>query len=449
MSTDILTAINRSAMTPFQYRSILICTAALMMVGYDVALIPLSMPYIPASFFDSDAQRGLLLGATPIGMALGSFLVAPLADKFGRRGLILGTLLALAVAMAASGLTGDVQQLVVVRAFAGTAIGGVMSCLFVFVQEQSSINRRSFIFGLFTIAFSLGGVLASLASASISVVPGLQWQALFLIGAAASLLITVIAAAALPESVEYLLANEGSNPRTQAKLDQIIARLGNTDIDRLARPTPLQDQHAPAQAWRSILGGGLHTRTLLLWGTIAGCALTYFFLQTWMPQLVTATTGDRLAGSYSGLALNVGTMLGSLALAVLSTRSSPLVFNGLAAAAGAAGMVLLALGFTSMIAVAVLAAFVGACVGLAQAGANALVSALYPATARATAQGWLQSLAFAAGFSAPAAAGLMLSHMPPQVVICLAALPPAASAYAALALRRHVVNSQRRLRAYE
>lgn len=449
MSTDVLTAINQSRMTSFQYRSILICAAALMMVGYDVALVPLSMPYVPVGFFDSDAQRGLLLGATPIGMALGSFFLAPLADKFGRRGLILITLLALVAAMAGSGLVTDVPQLVAVRVFAGTAIGGVMSSLFVFVQEQSSTSRRSFIFGLFTIAFSFGGVLASLASASISAVPGLQWQSLFLVGAAASLLIVVAVAAALPESVDFLLANEGSNPRTQAKLDHIISRLGNADIDRLARPAPAPNQGAPNQAWRSVLGGGMHARTFLLWGTIAGCALTYFFLQTWMPQLVTESTGDRLAGSYSGLALNVGTVLGSLALALLSTRSSPFVFNGLAAAAGALGMLLLAWGFTSIAAGAVLAAFVGACVGLAQAGANAVVSALYPATARATAQGWLQSLGFAAGFTAPAIAGLLLAHIPPQGVICLAAIPPAASACAAWALRRSVERSPRRLQTSE
>jgi MFS family permease len=118
VSTDIITAINQSMMTPFKYGPILICTAALTPKGYDFApKFPSQMPCIPASFFENDAQGGIRLGATPFGMALGSFL----ADKLGRRSLLLGTLLDLVAAMAGTGLVTDVPQLVVVRVITGAA----------------------------------------------------------------------------------------------------------------------------------------------------------------------------------------------------------------------------------------------------------------------------------------------------------------------------------------
>lgn len=436
--TDVLTAMKTSRMTAFQTRTVVLCMSALLIVGYDLSVIALALPYIPDGFFTDDFQRGIVLSAALLGMALGCFFIAPIADRIGRRKLIVTLLFIGALSMLGCALAADASTLMLFRLITGIAAGGMQACLFILVQEQSSEQRRVIVFGVFTMGFPLGALLAAAAAVFLLPLPGFGWQTLFLLGGAATLLVALWSLFALPESVEYLLTRErvrpDTAPRVQKAVDGIVRRLKNPLIDPQARPafTPSAEQDAAGLS--ALFTGGMYRATLLLWLALIGPALAYFFVSTWTPQLVSAALNDPAAGTSIGLYLGFGMVLGSVAIAIMAVRLSAFIFTWVAAVLAAAGVLALSVSFSSPAAAGVVTILVGGFAGIAQAGANSLVPALYPVSVRTTASGWLQGLGFVAGFAAPLLAGALLAIASPDTLFALASLPLLLGAASGLAL---------------
>lgn len=440
MNIDVLTAMKQSKMTFFQIRTVALCMAALLLVGYDLTSIAMALPYVPEGFFESDTQRGLVLSAALLGMTLGCFFIAPIADKIGRRKLIVAMLFLGAIGMLACATVDNAYLLFAARLVTGIASGSMIACLFILVQEQASDQRRATVFGIFTIGFAGGALLSGGTAMLLLPLPGFEWQYMYFIGFAATLTVAILALIALPESVEFLIAREAHDPKTQVKLDRLIARLKNPAIDPLARPAVSTDP-APEGGIRLLFANRMYIVTFLLWIALIGPSLTYFFVSTWTPSLVTLATGELSVGTTIGLFLSVGTVLGSIALAILAVKISPFLFIWVAGFLGAAAVVGLSLSFSNLAVATFATVAVGMLCGICQAGTGALVPALYPVSIRTTANGWLQGLGFLAGFIAPLAAGALLSIVAPESLFALSGIAMAVGASAACVL--WVVNRKR------
>ena len=77
--------IDDTPMSGFQVLAVTVGMAINMLDGYDVLVMAFAAPFVAADWALSDTVTGLLLSASPVGMALGSLFLAPLADVFGRR----------------------------------------------------------------------------------------------------------------------------------------------------------------------------------------------------------------------------------------------------------------------------------------------------------------------------------------------------------------------------
>ena len=84
-------------MTPFQWTAIAICVLLNMLDGFDVMVMAFTAPHVSADWALSGKLLGIMLSAGLVGMALGSFLLAPLADRWGRRPMIMLCLVILTV----------------------------------------------------------------------------------------------------------------------------------------------------------------------------------------------------------------------------------------------------------------------------------------------------------------------------------------------------------------
>ena len=103
MERDVLGEINQNQMSRYQWFVITICLCLNIIDGFDVMVMAFTAPSVAAEWSLSGAQIGLLLSSGLFGMAAGSIFLAPLADRIGRRLLILICLLAtLPIASASS-----------------------------------------------------------------------------------------------------------------------------------------------------------------------------------------------------------------------------------------------------------------------------------------------------------------------------------------------------------
>src|SRR6185369_15152747 len=89
MTSDELQALDERPMTGFQISAVAICVFLMMIDGFDVLAISFTAPIFAKEWKLGPEQIGLLISAGLAGMTAGSLFIAPLADRLGRRWMIL------------------------------------------------------------------------------------------------------------------------------------------------------------------------------------------------------------------------------------------------------------------------------------------------------------------------------------------------------------------------
>ena len=149
-------------------------------------------------------------------------------------------------------------------------------------------------------------------------------------------------------------------------------------------------------------------RTLLIWACFFLTMSSLYFVQTWTPKIMVDAGFDVSRGVSVGVLIQIGAVIGILALAALTTR---LTIHATAALLMVSGFAAMAL-FSQAMAVLDVLMLVAVCIGL---GVNASVVALYAIIpevyrpeVRATATGWAIGAGRLSAIIAPVVAGFLL-----------------------------------------
>ena len=140
MTNRLRQAVDASAMTPFQFTAIGICIILNMIDGFDVLVMAFSAASVAAEWQLSGSEIGMLLSAGLFGMAAGSLFIAPWADRFGRRPLIIFCLAVSGISMLAAAYSQTPMQLGLLRVITGLGIGGILASTNVLASEYA--NKR-------------------------------------------------------------------------------------------------------------------------------------------------------------------------------------------------------------------------------------------------------------------------------------------------------------------
>ena len=230
-------------MRPFQIVAIALCVLISMIDGFDVLAVAFTGPSIAAEWSLTPAQLGLVFSAGLAGMVLGSIFISPLADSLGRRRIVLGCLVILTLGMAATALAQNLEQLLALRVFTGLGMGGILAGINTVVAEYANDRRRDLAISFMAIGYPIGAMLGGLASSWIIANQG--WHAVFLYGAAASALTLPLVMAAMPESLDFLLAR-----RPPGALARATTACAPSSGCRPWPPCPLRPPAHPVPAWR-------------------------------------------------------------------------------------------------------------------------------------------------------------------------------------------------------
>ncbi len=283
--------------------------------GYDLVAMAFTATPVSEEFNLSGSQLGWLLAAALIGIGIGSLLLAPLADRHGRRKLILVALTIDLVGLTLSAFADSYTELLLFRIITGIGVGGILACVTVVVSEYSNLRFRGLAMSIYSAGYGLGASLCGVLAAQL--IPTMGWRSIYVIGAALTLFALLLTAAFLPESVDHL--------RTRGEDEK---------VRKIARRLRKEDQLAPVSALpsatvaetgrtalREIFSGGMLATTLKLWVAFSLITFGFNFANQWTPTLLTEAGLSAQQGIIGGIMLSFGGTIGSLIYGALTTRA--------------------------------------------------------------------------------------------------------------------------------
>ena len=301
-------------MSRFQIIAVIICMLINMLDGFDVLVMAFTASSISDEWQLSGKSLGLLFSSGLVGMAIGAMFIAPLADVYGRRSLIIACLVIITIGMFLSSFTESLYQLAAMRVFTGTGIGGALASVNIITAEYSSNKRRGIAIAMVQTGYPLGGILGGGIASLLITETG--WRSVFVFGAALSAIMIPVVLWRLPESIDYLLAK-----RPTGALQRINHLLGCMKHEPIASLPEVKSETAPQKAnLFSLWTPDYRAATTLMWLTFFMVMASLYFILSWTPKLLVHAGLSAQQGISGGMILHLGGMIGQLALGFMSAR---------------------------------------------------------------------------------------------------------------------------------
>jgi AAHS family 4-hydroxybenzoate transporter-like MFS transporter len=426
---DVQEVVNANPLSAYQKMVIALCFLVVAIDGFDTAAIGFIAPALKAQWAATPAQLAPLFAAGLFGLMAGAFVFGPLADRVGRKPVLVATTVFFGLATFASAFAPDIQTLTALRFVTGLGLGGAMPAAITLTAELCPEKRRSSLVTLMFCGFTIGSASAGLAASSI--VAAFGWPGLLMLGGVLPLLLTPVLLALLPESPRYLATRGGEPARVRA----VLARMAPAaDLDGA---TFAQPARAPGSPVGQLFRDGLGLGTLLIWTTFFMSLLVFYLLSSWLPLLITTAGFSMEHASLMGATLATGGTVGAILIGRLMDRFEP--HRVLAGAYLVAGGFVILLGNAVATPWLLVVAIFGAGFGVAgaQVGINALAAGFYPTASRATGVSWANAVGRTGSVLGSMVGGVLLSlGWDLATVFAAAALPAFLAALAMLAKGR-------------
>jgi benzoate transport len=406
-----------------------LCFLLSMLDGADLLIMSFIAPVLSVDWSVSPERLGVLFSASLLGMAIGCLFVAPFADKYGRRMMIITALTVTAAAMLLSAFSSSLNELMITRLFVGIGVGTIGVTMTTMAAEYAPRRHASFAVGFVQAGWPFGSIITAFAAARILPLHG--WQAMLMGIGLVSALLLILVFFLLPESLSFLLLRRP--PDAHNKINVIRQRLRLSALTALppveARPRGIQVGE--------LFSGGRMIPSLLLWSAVTLGYFDLYFVISWIPKLV-AQAGLPLAQAiYAGATYNLGAFIGTAAIGwiAIGYPLNRVISSYLSLAAVA---MLIFGGIVMPVALTlIMALIIGVTVQGGFNGFWALAAKLYPAEIRSTGVGWALGVGRIGAVLGPIVGGLMVgAHMPLPAIFAAFAVPLIAAA--AMTLRIYV-----------
>lgn len=398
---DVQDVINAHPLSGMQRWVIGLCFLVVAIDGFDTAAIGFIAPALRAQWGVTPVQLAPLFGAGLFGLMVGAFIFGPLADKFGRKSVLIATTVFFGLATLASALAASVEALVALRFVTGLGLGGAMPAAITLTSEFCPEQRRSSLVTIMFCGFTIGSAFAGLAASR--VVAAYGWQGLLVLGGLMPLALAIALVLVLPESIRYLVLKHAAPDKIRALLQRVIGDELPDDATFIGAAKP---SGSPAL---DLFRNGLASGTLLIWVTFFMSLLVFYLLSSWLPLLITTAGFSMADASLMAATLAAGGTIGAIVIGRFMDRFDP--HRVLAIAYIIAGGFVILLGATVGTPSLLVASIFGAGFGVAgaQVGVNALAAAYYPTAIRATGVSWANAVGRTGSVLGSMVGGFLLS----------------------------------------
>jgi benzoate transport len=405
VTRDVQRALAETPLTSYTLTAIAVCVGLNMIDGFDVLAMSFAASGAKADWHLLDRQLGVLLSAGLVGMGLGSLTLGPCADRWGRRTVILLSLLLATLGMLGSAAARGYLDLLALRVLTGVGVGGTIASVAVIVCEYAPDRWRGTALAVYATGYSIGatigGALATYA------IPRYGWRSAFAIGGTLSLLLLPLGWRHLPESLDFLLTRRP--PSALRRVNALLRAMRQPAITALPESAGATAKagHGSVRDQLALL---MTASTFLVWVAFFCTMAGFYFIVSWTPRLLNAAGLSTGQGMTGGVLLNLGGIAGCGLFALAAARADVhrLLF---AALVGSAALIAgFGLAVTRLEVALSTALLLGIFANAAMAGLYAVGPPLYPTAVRATGMGWAIGIGRFGAILAPLASGTLLDY---------------------------------------
>lgn len=401
---------------PFQIRIMALCAMAVMLDGFAAQMIGYVAPSLAREMHLGPAALSRIFAVSLIGLMLGALTFGPVADRFGRRRVIVTCTLLFGLFTFATAFANSAGSLTALRFLAGLGFGGVMPNAIALTAEYAPQRRRGTMITMMFCGFPIGATIVGFAA--VPILPAYGWRGVFVLAGVMPLLLVPVLALLLPESIRHLVIHGGET----AQVKKLLARVDPALIFGDETNFVVREERAAGLPVLHLFRQRRAIPTILLWIAFFVSLLDIYLLSSWLPT-VFHNAGITLSLSVVATAVfQGGGVIASLILGIFIDRFGAFRTVAFIYALGAVFVALLghshSIGF-----IMGCAFFAGAGIVGGQTGTNVLAATLYPTYIRSTGVGWGLGIGRIGSIIGPIFGGIMLSlHLPLTTIFMAAAI---------------------------
>jgi len=367
--------------------------------GFDVLSISFASPGIAREWGIDRAALGFVLMMELLGMGLGSVALGGVADKIGRRRMLLGCLTVMTAGMFMAAQATGVYELSVWRVFTGFGIGGMLAATNAVAAEFSNSRRRGLSVSLMAVGYPIGAAIGGSIAASL--LKQGDWRVVFQFGTAATLLFIPIVFLFVPESISWLCQRQPSG--ALAKINRSLVRMGRPVVTVL----PVIRAEAARRSVTDIFRPDLVRVTVLTTVAYFLHITTFYFILKWVPKIVVDMGFTASAAAGVLVWANVGGASGGAMLGLLSLRFGLKHLTMLVLVMSTLMVAVFGRGQATIAQLSLVCAATGFFTNAGVVGLYGIMAQVFPTRVRATGTGFTIGIGRAGSMLAPIIAGFL------------------------------------------
>ncbi len=318
-------AIDQSALGRFQMIAIFVLMGLNGLDGFDAFAINFASPGIAADWGVDKKTLGFIKSMNLIGMGFGSLLIAPLADRFGRRPVILICTGVLSISMLACAFVETVLWLSIWRVITGLGIGAMLASITAMAAEFSNMKYRALCVSISACGYLIGSVLGGLASAELLEV--YSWRSIFIFGGIISALYIPVIAWRVPETIAFLSGRQ--LPGDLQLANQNLQKMGLATVKTLG-PKPDKSKMPLVR----LFSGSMAMVTIAVTLAYFFQIITFYYFVGWVPDILVDLGYSQADATRVLTAASFGGVFGALGLGWVASRIGMTLPTSLAAVMG-------------------------------------------------------------------------------------------------------------------
>ncbi|MET3234155.1 UNVERIFIED_ORG: AAHS family 4-hydroxybenzoate transporter-like MFS transporter [Burkholderia sp. 1263] len=420
LTQDVQQFIDSRPLSRLQLRVIVLCFLIVAIDGIDIGLAAYIAPSVRHEWGLSIAQLSPVFVAGLVGMMAGSLIFGPLADRWGRRPVLIASVAFFGFATLLTLLIDNVWELSALRFLCGVGIGGATPTAATLTAEFAPARKRLGIVTIMLCGNSLGSAFGGVVASQ--VISRYGWHAMLVVGGAVPIVLIPLLWRWLPESMRFVALRRADDQLQLRSLARDLAgEHGNRDT--FGQTVFVATENVSTRSTIGELVTPQYRRgTLLLWVTFFMGLAVLFLMANWLPTIITAAGSSMKTASLITALWSVGGTCGGLLLGRAMDRFTP--HRVLAAAYALACALIFAVGrgYANPFLLAPIVFLSGFCISGSQVGINGLATAFYPTATRATGVAWATGIGRIGSMFGSAVGGYLLASGLPYgtlfAVIC-------------------------------
>jgi AAHS family 4-hydroxybenzoate transporter-like MFS transporter len=399
---DVQRFIDERRFSPYQWMILILCFLIVAADGFDTASIGFVAPALVQEWHPTKAALWPVMSAALFGLAIGALFAGPLADRIGRKRVLIGSVLSFGIFSVLCSFSSSLSMLAVMRLLTGIGLGAAMPNATTLMSEYSPARMRALIvntmFCGFTVGASAGGLVAAM------IIPHFGWRSVFVVGGILPLALSVVLIV-LPESIRFMVLRGWPVEKISAVLRRMAPEVSLHNL-RFVLPEDSDSQKRSGLA--VVLSGRFRAGTVLLWITYFAGLLVYYLLTSWLPTLIRDTGFTIREASIVTALFPLGGGIGAIGVGWLMDRFEP--HRVIAVTYVLTGFFVWLVGqqSASIMWLGALTFVAGVCMNGAQSSLPVLAAAFYPTSGRATGVAWMLGVGRFGGILGASTGGFLL-----------------------------------------